>query len=110
LHSDAMQWKPATIEDVKQILDQDLRSCDVKQASAFERFHVEPHFASIVRFGKLEQVVVVAQKEDQVIYWEDVEEGFGVSAVGADGQILDHDCSQNNLGLALNSWIEGRGL
>jgi len=51
----------------------------------------------------------VARKEGWVIYWEDVEEGFGVSLVGADGKILEQDCSQNDLGLALNAWIEGRG-
>jgi hypothetical protein len=52
------------------------------------------------------KVVVVARKANEVIYWEDVEEGFGVFALGPEGNILEHDCNQNSLGLALNNWIE----
>jgi hypothetical protein len=76
----------------------------------FSAFRVEPRLAPIVRYGKLENVVVVAQKENQVIYWEDVEEGFGVSPVSTDGRILRQDCNQNDLSLALNAWIRRRGL
>jgi hypothetical protein len=100
-----MAWTPATIEEVKQLVEQDLQKCDTEQAAAFKRFYVEPYLAPIVRFGNVEQVVVVARKEGRVIYWEDVEEGFGVSTVGTDGHILEQDCSQNDLGLALDAWI-----
>jgi len=103
-----MEWKPASIESVKQIVREGLADCDEEQAAVFSAFCVEPRLAPIVRCGKLENVVVVAQKENQVIYWEDVEEGFGVSPVSADGRILEQDCNQNDLGLALNAWIQGR--
>jgi hypothetical protein len=101
-------WKAPSTENVKRIVEGDLATCTSEQAAAFNAYCVEPCLAPIVRYGNLEKVVVVARKENQVIYWEDVEEGFGVSAVGAEGNILDHDCNQNSLGLALNNWIEGR--
>ena len=101
-----MDWKPATIEGVRRIVESDLANCNNEQAAAFKAYYVEPHFAPIVRYGKLEKVVVIARKENQVIYREDVEEGFGISVVGATGNILEHDCNQNSL--ALNNWIEGR--
>jgi len=101
-----MEWKPATIESVKQIVQDDLAKCNVEQTRAFDAYRVEPYIAPIVRSGTLESAVVVARKGGHVIYWEDVEEGFGVSAVGADGQILESDSSQNDLGVALNSWIK----
>jgi hypothetical protein len=104
-----MDWKPATIESVKRIIASDLAGCTNEQAAAFKAYCVEPHFTPIVRYGNLEKVVVVARKENEVMYWEDVEEGFGVSLVGTEGNILEHDCNQNSLGLALNNWIEGRG-
>ena len=104
-----MEWTPAKVEDVNKLVKQDLLNCDPEQASTFDRFRIAPHLAPIARLGRIEQVVVVAQKDEQVIYWEDVEEGFGVSAVDTDGRILDQDCNQNDLGLALNAWIEGRG-
>ena len=45
-----------------------------------------------------------------MIYCEDEEDGFNVSPVGADGQILEHWCNQDELKYALNYWIEGRNL
>jgi len=38
------------------------------------------------------------------MYWEDVEEGFNVSEVGADGQIAHHWCNQDELRHALTEW------
>jgi hypothetical protein len=100
-----MDWKPATIESVKRIVESELADCTNEQTVAFREHCVEAHFAPIVRYGNLEQVVVVARKENEVIYWEDVEEGFGVSSVGAEGNILEHDYNQDGLGLALSNWV-----
>jgi hypothetical protein len=52
-----MEWKPATIESVKDIVLDDLTKCNV-------------------------------------------------SAISPDGQVLEQDCNQNDLGSALNLWIE----
>jgi hypothetical protein len=103
-----MESQVSTIEAVKNIVRDDLIECDDKQAAAFERYAVEPYLAPVLRYGEAESLVVVARREDEVIYWEDVEEGFNVSPVGADGRILEHYCNQDTLGLALNVWIDGR--
>jgi hypothetical protein len=84
----AMEWKPASIESVRRIVQDSLPNCDRQQATVFEAYRVEPRLAPIIRYGKLEKVVVIAQKGNQVIYWEDVEEGFGVSPISADGQFF----------------------
>lgn len=93
-------------DEVLQILREDLEKCNREQTATFETYRVEPYFAPIARLGNLEQVVVVARKGTQVIYWEDVEEGFGVSPIDEDGKIIEQDCNQNALGLALNAWID----
>ena len=103
------EWQPATIEEVKQIVEEDLRACDPQQLVAFKGYEVEPYVAPIVRFGKMGSVVVVARNGDDVIYWEDVE-GGNVSPVDSDGRVIEHWCNQDELGLALNAWIDGRGL
>jgi hypothetical protein len=103
------ECQPATIEEVKIIIEEDLTMCDVEQIAAFEKYAVEPFVAPIIRSGKMESVVVVARRVDQVIYWEDDEYGFQVSPIAADGRILEHWCNQDDLGDALNAWIEGRG-
>jgi hypothetical protein len=103
------EWRPATIEEVKSIVEADLKDCDAEQMAAFDRYAVAPYAAPIVRYGKKESLIVVARRGKEVIYWEDVEDGFNISPVGPDGRILEHSCNQDELGVALNAWIEGRG-
>ncbi len=98
----------SSIEEVNEIIVGDLARCDAEQRAAFRRYKVEPYYAPIRRYGSMDSVVAVARRESQVIYWEDVEEGFNVSPVADDGIVLEHWCNQDDLGLALNSWIEGR--
>jgi len=83
-------WHPATVEQVNKIVTEYLLSCDPERVSAFRRCAVPPHRAEIVRYGRTEEVVVVARKGDEVIYWEDVEEGFNVSPIAPDGRVLEH--------------------
>ena len=104
------QWRPATVEEVKQIVHRDLKACDDAQLAAFEKYSVEPYLAPIVRYGCAENVVVVARKGNEVIYWEDVEDGFNISPISAEGRVLEHWCNQDELAFALNAWIDGRGL
>ncbi len=104
-----MEWQPATVEAVKRIIEGDLKACNGKQVAVYEKYSVEPYHAPILRYGEMESVVVVAQRQDEVIYWEDVEEGFNCSAVGTDGRVLEHLCNQDELRLALNKWVEGEG-
>ncbi|HYG97808.1 MAG TPA: hypothetical protein VD837_01665 [Terriglobales bacterium] len=103
-------WKPATVGEVRTIVAKDLLSCDAAQKATFKRYAVEPFCAPIVRYGKTESVVVVARRRNEVMYYEDVEEGFNVSPISCDGQILEHWCNQDELRWALNAWIWGRGL
>ena len=70
----------------------------------FDQYRVEPYFASITRNSQCEQVVVVAQKGGEVIYWEDVEEGFNISPISSNQQILKPGFEQDELHLALNRW------
>jgi hypothetical protein len=102
-----MEWEPATVEAVEEILEADLAECDDEQVATFRRYAVAPYRAPILRYGKMESVVVVARKGDEVIYWEDVEQGFNISPVASDGRILEHWCNQDELRYALNAWIEG---
>lgn len=103
-------WRPATVDEVNDIVARDLDACDAQQLAAFKKYRVEPFSAPIMRYGTLETVVVVAQNGDQVIYWEDVEDGFNVSPISPDGRILEHWCNDDELRFALNAWIDGRGL
>jgi hypothetical protein len=103
-----MEWRPASVDEVKNIVENNLASCDNEQLRTFRRYAVEPYWAPILRYGKMETVIVVACKGEAVVYWEDVEEGFNISPIGEGGRIVHHWCNQDKLGHALNAWIEGR--
>ena len=103
-------WQPATIDEVNQIVARDLQACDAEQLATFKRYQVEAFSAPLMRYGSLESVIVVARNGDQVIYYEDVEDGFNVSPIGPDGRVLEHWCNDDELRFALNAWINGRGL
>ena len=104
------EWRPATVDEVNKIVARDLKTCDSEQLAAFKAYQVQAFSAPIMRHGKMESVVVVARNRDQVIYYEDVEDGFNVSPIGPDGTVLEHWCNDDELRFALNAWIDGRGL
>jgi hypothetical protein len=104
------KWRPATTDDVNEIVARNLKACDAEQLEAFQKYRVEFFSAPIVRYGKTENVVVVARNGHQVIYYEDVEGGFNVSQISTEGRILEHWCNDDELRFALNVWIDGRGL
>jgi hypothetical protein len=104
------EWRPATVDEVNKIVARDLKTCDAEQLAAFKTYQVEAFSAPIMRYGKMESVVVVARNRDQVIYYEDVEDGFSVSPISPDGTVLEHWCNDDELRFALNAWIDGRGL
>lgn len=106
----SMEWKPASIKEVKEILQEDLPDCDPEQLAVFHAFALEPFAAPIVRNGQTESVIVVARRDNEVIYWEDVECGFNVSPIDENGTILEHWCNQDELRSALNRWGDGRSL
>jgi hypothetical protein len=102
-----MAWKPATVEEVQKIVQNDLTHCSDEQIALFEKCKIAPTTFPIVRYGRLETVVVIAQKGQEVMYWEDVEEGFNISPLSSDRQIREHWCNQDELGFALNRWLNG---
>jgi hypothetical protein len=40
-----MKWEPATVDDVKKIIQNDLAECDDEQVAVFEKYAVEPDLA-----------------------------------------------------------------
>lgn len=98
-----MDWSPASIEEVNKIIEAGLSSCTERESALFKLYAVPPFAAPILRYGQPETVIVVARKGDEVMYWEDVEEGFNTSLL-RDNRIIDHSCNQDSLGAAIARW------
>lgn len=99
------EWRPIEEEELEQIIREDLAVCTPEQRAVFEQYRVPLHRATIKRYGKVEQVFIVAQRGQEVMCFEDIEEGFNFSPIDADGKILQHWCNQDELTYALWHWM-----
>ena len=55
--------------------------------------------------GKLEHVFIVARRGEEVMHFEDIDEGFNFSPIDAEGKMLQHWCNQYELTYALWHWM-----
>jgi hypothetical protein len=97
-------WTPITADRLARLVEVDLLDCDEALRSLFSKYRVDPYHAPIDRLGSEELVFVIAKKGNEVMYYEDVEEGFNISPISADGKILEHWCNQDPLKWALKPW------
>jgi hypothetical protein len=87
--------------------EEQLAACTPERREVFERYRVSPYRAPLIRYGKKELVFVVAVKDGEALYYEDVEDGFNRSPLSESGEILQHWCNQDDLQDALYSWMPG---
>lgn len=98
-------WAPISADQLVALLSRELLRCSPEQRALFEGFRVPMRKASINRNGAVETVYIVAQKEESVIYYDDVEEGFNLSLLGPRGEIAVQGFEQWELRHALNNWV-----
>ena len=98
-------WTPITEEEMRDLLAEQLAACTSDRREIFERYRVPIYRAPLVRNGDEEFVFVVAVKDGEALYYEDVEEGFNRSPLSAAGEILQHWGNQDDLQGALYSWM-----
>jgi len=100
-----MLWAPITKNELQDIIDQQLSECTHDLIAIFNEYRVPLILAPIVRYENVEGVFVVARKNNNVLYFEDVEEGFNFSPINEEGLILEHWCNQDSLRFALQKWL-----
>ena len=97
-------WESTTKSELTTLIEKQLADCSALQKAIFEKNRVPLQKCSISRHGKNEAVFVVAIKNGEALYYEDVEEGFNFSPLNDDGSIKEHWCNQNELKTALSHW------
>jgi hypothetical protein len=101
------KWKPITASEFAELFERQYTELGVIERENFDKFRVSFWLATIKRSHspKDEMVFVVAQKEDGVLYYDDVEYGFNISFIDSTGRILTPGGSQNTLKEAVHQWI-----
>jgi hypothetical protein len=95
-------WQPITAQEMETLLAKELAACDSAQRALFSRVRVPLRAVPILRHGQIESVFVVAQQGEVVVYYEDVEAGFNLSTLAADGFIASPGWEQWELRHALS--------
>ena len=90
-------WKPMTLDEIALLLNNELLACQHDERIAFANIQTTLRTVPIERYGKIESVFVVAQRNDQFLIYEDIEMGFEWCKPDADGVIREYQCNQFTL-------------
>ncbi|MDH0863375.1 hypothetical protein [Mitsuaria sp. GD03876] len=89
--------KSLELRELEALVEAALQRCTPDQRDAFSRYRVPFYEVPIRRGDALERVHVVAHLPLGLLYYEDVEEGFEVSTLAADGAIAEPGANQFDL-------------
>jgi hypothetical protein len=81
-------WVPATKDEVLVVLEKEREGISPERLALMDQYGVDPYPATLSRFDNDERVFVVAKCGSRVIYFEDVEEVFGI-ATESEGRLTD---------------------
>ncbi|HEU6441341.1 MAG TPA: hypothetical protein VFF38_03185 [Microvirga sp.] len=100
-------WKPISEEEFSELFKSQYAQLDAQARRLIEPY-LRPFWrASIKRSEEMgdEHVFVVAQKQNGILYYDDVEDGFNISTVDENGRILTPGGSQATLEEAILLWF-----
>jgi len=100
-------WKPITDSEFAELFRLQYAELNEAQRNRFDQFRVPFWKATTRRSEEMgdETVFVVAQKDDGVLYFDDVEYGFNISIVDTMDRILEPGGSQYTLKEAVDEWF-----
>jgi hypothetical protein len=108
-----MTWEPATKEEVLIAIESEWSMWTLRAPELAVRlngYFIDPYPARFERFGQIEKAFVVGRNSHNVVFYEDVEEIFGI-AEERDG-FLHHTACYDNLMLTMRELdrLEGLGI
>jgi hypothetical protein len=98
-------WFPITPAELEILINHELETCTKEQREVFESYRVLLRKALLIRYDKQEYAFIVAQRGNEVMYYEDLEAGFNFSTLLENGSIPEGGCNESRLGNALNRWL-----
>lgn len=98
-----MKWTPITLEDFSNLFEKEMKSLDGTLARLLDYISVPVTSERIQRYNQIENVWVMAESGDLVLFYDDVEEGFEIGRKEKDGLITCKYANQWTLEMALNN-------
>lgn len=101
------KWTPINQSEFTELFRKQFAELNQFERNKFEIFR-GPFFKATIRRSETagdESVFVVAQKDDGVLYFDDVEYGFNLAIMDKNKRILTPGGSQNTLKEAIIEWL-----
>lgn len=98
---DPSSWEPISVNELEELVTSQLNECSQAQRTYFDTYRVVPYAVPFQRRYGLEHVLVVAHLPNGVLFFEDVEEGFELGNLDANGRLHDRGCNQLSLSQTL---------
>lgn len=98
---DPSSWEPISVNELEALVTSQLNECSQAQRTYFDTYRVVPYAVPFQRRYGLEHVLVVAHLPNGLLYFEDVEEGFELGNLDANGRLYDCGCNQLSLSQTL---------
>lgn len=95
-----MDWTPANKQQVQAAIEDYWVGIDPALKVRLSAYLIEPYSASVERFGTMADAFVVAQIDRHVVFFDDVEEDFGMAKLADDGTLSDV-AAYGNIAVAL---------
>lgn len=86
-----MPWSPVTKEILERILKEEIAALTPEAAKVYEKFAIAPYQQRCSRSAdsEIESVFVVAKNGNHLLFFDDVEEEFGVGIADRDAILRD---------------------
>ncbi len=107
-HSWHMNWKPASEEDIRDLIDSACERMSAEQARVWERIKVPPEKWDLDPWGNEGNGFwIVALIGRWVVWFNDIEWGFNLSRYASYGTIGEYWCNQDGLDAVVDDVVSG---
>src|SRR5262245_48849693 len=92
-----MEWKSLPREDLEELIANGLQAMDDSVQAAWQAMRIEPEKWQCSPWGdEGSGFWVVAEKDGQVVWYNDIEDGFNISRFTSRGTIAEYACNQTS--------------
>ncbi|MEH6595805.1 MAG: hypothetical protein V7736_09690 [Colwellia polaris] len=92
-----MNWSPISEFELHKLIKDQSEVLEQPELDFYNSIKVSLELTPIDRFGKIENVFVLAKFNDLVLFYEDIEEGFEITSLNSNGVISEYGANQYEL-------------
>ena len=97
-----MSWEPITKDELEKEIEAQCSQLSQAELSYFRNIRVPLRPVKIDRWGKLEEVFIIAETGGLIVFYEDIEEGFEITKLNQKNAISEYGANQYTIQHVVN--------